>query len=177
MQTGTPHKLKPSILQFCRSIVPDQQPFYVELKPLINQPVNECFFIVPEHIATHGGKQIFGWTIWEWPKIMIEAEFHVIWCTDDGRFIDITSKKFNVTQILFLPDPSRKYEGRQIDNIRKPLNGDKRIHRFCHLAHELFLALNEGDLAYEREVPLTLEIQQIKNEMEQLYITLHRKYG
>ena len=177
MQTRTPHVLKPSILQFCNSIVPNQQPFYIPVKTLLNQPINECFAILPKHIATHGGEQIFGWIIWEWPKVMIEAEFHTVWRTEDGILIDITPKIISVNHILFLPDISRKYEGRQIDNIRKPLTGDKRIRRFCQLSHEIFLALNEGDLAYKCEVPITPRIQKIKDEMTQLHLTFIQKYG
>ena len=177
MQTKTPDKLEPSILKFCDSIVPNQQPLYVDVKPLFNKPVNECFVIVPEHMAIYGGEQIFGWYIGEWPKVLIEAIFHAIWHTKDGILIDITPKEIATNRILFLPDPHRKYEGRQVDNIRNPLTGDKRIRRFCQLAHELFLAQNEGDLAYKREVLVTPRIQEIQDEMAQLYLALTRKYG
>ena len=172
----TPHKLKPSILQFCRSIVTDQEPFYVPVQPLSGQPVDECFVIVPKHISTHGGKQVIGWYIGEWPKVMIEATFHAIWQTEDGRFVDITPKE-GISRILFLPDTHRKYEGRQIDNIRKPLTEDKRIYRFCELAHGLFALENEGDLAYKNEITITPAMEEIKREMAYLYLTLVRKYG
>jgi len=178
----TPRSIRPSLLHFCNSIVVNQQPLYVEVNPLLNQPVNECFTVIPKHIATHGGKQIFGWTIWEWLNVMVEAEFHTIWCTDDVM-VDISPKEDDIMQILFrnkvlfLPDPCRKYEGRQVDNIRKPLRGDKRIRRFCQMAHDLFLATNEGDLAYKREFHVTPRIQKIRNDMLQLYMSLTRKYG
>ena len=175
MKTRTPLNLRPGILSFCDSIVPGQQPFYVDVQPLPNEPVDECFFIVPKHIATHGGEEVFGWYIGEWPRVMIEAIFHVIWRTEDRRYIDITPKVGD--RILFLPDPHRKYEGRQVDSTRKPLKGDKRIRRLCELAHELFLIRNEGDLAYQRKVTITPRMKTIEGEMAQLYKTLLRKYG
>jgi hypothetical protein len=110
-------------------------------------------------------------------SVMIEAEFHWVWRTKDSRLIDVTPKQISVSRILFLPDPSRKYEGVQVDNIRKPLRGDKRIYRFCELAHELFLATNEGDLAYKRTYDVTPRIQKIRDDMMQLYMTITRKYG
>jgi hypothetical protein len=176
MKERTQHKLKPSVLQFCRSIVPDQEPFYVSVQPLFGQSEDECFVIVPKHISTHGGKQVIGWYIEEWPKVMIEATFHAIWQTEDGRFVDITPKG-GISRILFLPDTHRKYEGRQIDNIRKPLTEDKIIYRFCELAHDLFTLENKGDLAYESEITITDAMEEIKREMYSLYLMLVRKYG
>lgn len=107
----------------------------------------------------------------------MEAVFHTIWHTEDGSFIDISPKDITTDQILFLPDPRHKYEGRQVDNIRQSLTHDKLIHELCRLQHKLFLATNEGDLACKKEVPYTPHIAKIENEMEQLYIDISRKYG
>jgi hypothetical protein len=177
MQTRTPHKITPSVLQFCSSIIQNQTPFYVPIDALPHYKLNECFNILPQHIISYGGKQIFGWSIWEWPRVMIEAEFHTVWQADNGRIIDVTPKEVGFTQILFLPDPRRKYEGCQVNNIRKALTGDKRIRRYIQVADELFFATNEGDLAYKNEFVLTPRIMKIRNEMEQLYHVLIRKYS
>jgi len=137
--------LKNYIKAFCRQIVPGGEPLYIPVQPLPDKPINECFAIVPEHIASHGGKQLIGWNIREWKRVLIEAEFHAVWQRPDGTIVDITPK--DTSRILFLPDPSRKYTGISVDNIRKPLRKDPRIRRFCDLGHERFLELNKGDLA------------------------------
>ncbi len=62
------------VLRLCKGIS-ESDVRLVPLHPLANKPLNECFSIVPEHIEKHGGSQVIGWAVWEWPKVLIEAEF------------------------------------------------------------------------------------------------------
>ena len=106
----TPNLITPKILELCSTVSPGQKPFYVTVKPLPNQEFNECFRIVPEHVTTHGGEQIIGWSIWKFIELMIiEAEFHAIWRSPGGELYDITPKETGDIKILFLPDPSRNH--------------------------------------------------------------------
>jgi len=179
-----PKIIKPYVLSFCRQIS-QHEPFFVPLRPLSGKPINECFNIVPKHIATHGGKQCVGWTIWEWPKVFIEAEFHCIWETPKGEFIDLTPKIRNFDRILFLPDAKKQYKGIQADNIRKPLTKNRDIERFIYLARQRSIILNEGDLAhYHGEITPECvpnfpfeRYRQVENEMAEMQIKLMRKYG
>jgi hypothetical protein len=90
----------------------------------------------------------YGWRIWEWPNTLIEAEFHAVWRTPDDRLIDITPAPNDFRRILFLPDSSRSYEGRQIDNIRKALYKHPLMDEFIRLWEEQFEIYNKGDRAY-----------------------------
>jgi len=167
---------------FCLHVVPGGEPLYVLVNALLNKPINECFSIVPEHVARYGGKQLIGWIISEWKKVLIEAEFHAVWQNTGGAMIDLTPKSIPVSKILFLPDPSREYTGVSVDNIRKPLRNDKRIKRFCDLWHEHFLELNKGDLAnqYGLVVPppdVAHRLRQIENEVLQLQRELTEIFG
>jgi hypothetical protein len=133
---------------------------------------------VPQHIAAHGGDQVIGWTIWEWPRVFIEAEFHCIWRQADGILLDITPKPLPVPRILFLPDPVRHYQGRQMDNIFKSLDRDPAIKRFCELSAKDHRAVNEGELA-DYHGPVMLSEQATRDEIEryQLLMLLVRRYG
>jgi hypothetical protein len=53
--------------------------------------------------------------------MFLEAEFHAVWISSDGKIIDITPKVDNEDVILFLPDSKRIYDGRFVENRRKLL--------------------------------------------------------
>jgi hypothetical protein len=177
-----PSLLNSYVKTFCRELVPNNKPLYVPVDSLPNKPLNECFLIVPDHVASSGGTQLIGWQIREWKKVLIEAELHAVWQRPDRVLIDITPKDVPTHRILFVPDPSRQYTGVVVDNIRKPLRKDPRIKRFCDLVHERFLELNKGDLADQHgEIELTgdaaIRFSDIQQEMAQLEHELVRTYG
>lgn len=137
----------PHTIEFCRSIAASETPIEVPHLPLLHEPHNECVSIVPKHVLSFGGEQVLGWAIWERPGVFIEAEFHAIWRNPAGECIDLTPRPQYFKTITFLPDPTCKYNGRQIDNIRKALAKDIDVTRFLFLAKRRFEILNTGDLA------------------------------
>jgi len=173
-----PNKNKKHVISFCRRICPGSQCIYVPVDPLLDKPLDECFSIVPKHIISHGGEQKFGWSIWHWRKVFIEAEFHSIWKRPDGTLIDITPKLLPFNQILFLPDPHRRYEGRQIDNIREPISNDQLVKEFIALAEERHREMNKGDLADQHGlVIVSRRVEEIDYQMKQIGFALVEKFG
>ncbi|MCE8023655.1 hypothetical protein [Billgrantia aerodenitrificans] len=169
---------EPYVRRFCWDVVRGSEPRHVRHEPLPGAPTMECFSIVPEQVARFGGEQVLGWAIFEWRKVMIEAEFHTVWRNPNGDLVDLTPRPIPLRKILFLPDPNRRYEGRQVDNVRKPLVNDPRIRRFIQLAERLTALLNEGDLADQYgEIPATPEMRDVQNEMGQLQLALAERYG
>lgn len=137
----------PHVREFCFGVVAEQEPVTVACQTLPNQPENECFSILPQHVSSFGGEQVIGWAIWERPGVFIEAEFHAVWRNPGGEYIDIATRSCRLDAITFLPDPNRKYSGRQVDNLRKPLIKDRDVIRFLYLAKRRFEILNTGNLA------------------------------
>ena len=90
---------------------------------------------------------MLGWAIWEYPKVFIEAEFHSVWQAPDGVLHDLVPRQQPPVRILFVRDPRRRYVGRQVDNVRKPLTNDKNVKEFLALQGRMFALQNEGDLA------------------------------
>jgi len=111
---------------------------------------------VRRRIEREGGEEVLGWKIWEWYGVMIEAEFHMVWRSPGGVLRDITPNQLPFEQILFLPDPSLTYLGRQVNNIRCPLNADPRVVDFIRDANEFFLIQNEGDRAALSDISETI---------------------
>ena len=164
------------ILAFCRSLA-DSSPVSVPLQPLSDAPPNECFHVVKQHIAVNGGRQVFGWSIWEWPGVYLEAEFHSIWETPDGILIDVTPKQIHSDAITFLHEPKKQYEGRQVNNVRKPLVDSLTVRKFIEANNRIFNALNKGAAKYRNEVAMTPELARAYRERERLHCQLVATFG
>src|SRR5690554_5478469 len=157
---------------FCSEICPRQDSIIIECDPQYDAPENECFELVEEKVKEFGGSQQLGWAIWERPGVFIEAEFHAVWKKPDGTFLDLNPRpiQFKIDSILFVPDERLKYEGKQIDNVRKALVKDKDVVRFIFLSEKRFKLLNRGDRAYEYgEISLPpKEIKEYEKIMKEL---------
>jgi hypothetical protein len=85
---------------------------------------------------------LLGWTIWEWPSTMIEAEFHAVWRSPAGELIDVSPKGQGESVILFVEQPDATYDfsrpGKQRDNARRPLSSSADVRRFIELGEEFY---------------------------------------
>ena len=115
---GTPRGLFPHVISFCSSISSDS-PFYLAVTAGREDVVRECVPNVHHWVERGGGKIIFGWQIWEWYGVMIEAEFHAVWQDKENILHDVTPKDIACERILFLPDQNLYYNEQQINNIKK----------------------------------------------------------
>jgi hypothetical protein len=138
----TPIEITKQIVTLCKEIDKSQTPYHVPVKPESWVESKECFFNVKTKVEKDGGHPQFGWTIWETPNFMIEAEFHAIWISPENESIDITPNQINSKSILFLPDSTRKYdynrEFYRVDNIRHPLSNNPLIIDLIKLNEEIF---------------------------------------
>lgn len=144
MHTSTPLTIADHVSDFCRLVVPNSEPLYLAVEPARHADVNDCYTAVAEQVRHHGGTTCYGWQIWEWPRVMIEAEFHAVWRDLSGALRDITPKVPPIKQILFLPDPNRQYEGRQVNNIRRALQDGPEVLEFFAACNAEFEFMNRG---------------------------------
>lgn len=108
-----------------------------------------CSDGVAEKVKIAGGRPVYGWTIWEWPNVILTAEFHCVWQDPGGALVDITPKPKREPRILFVPDPSVPID---FDFDLRP--GNKRTRSYVEadrasLARAKALGLNAGQRAYE----------------------------
>jgi len=113
----TPPYITKALYAFCRSVTVEQ-PEYINVSKTQGYRPNQCFPNVQEQISRFGGAMQCGWTIWDWPNIMITAEAHANWVSPEGEKYDITPK--DETKILFLPDSRVQYDGYSMPSLRKP---------------------------------------------------------
>jgi hypothetical protein len=139
INTTTPKTITSVVEDFCRSIAPDT-PVYVPIHPEPNAQIGECFFNVQEKVAASGGDIVYGWNIWEWPRVYIEAEHHAVWRSPDGDLIDVTPQPDGEGRILFLPDQDKVYdwEGhKRTDNRRQAIADDPLVEEYLKLSAEM----------------------------------------
>lgn len=167
---------------FCTEIAANSIPIVALCMPRFDRPSNECFSLVEEQIAGNGGSMVVGWAIWEHTGLFIEAEFHAVWKSPEGKFVDLSARPLLLSHVVFLPDPSRRYEGRQVDNIRKPLVRDNDLVRFLFIFKRQFEIMNKGDLAFQHgEIKLppkaVKELRALQKEGMRLERRLWSRYG
>ena len=158
---GVPNKDKPHVGEFCREINDAAEPVYLDA-PAEQHGVRDCFINVEKRMAESGGSVQYGWRIWEWFNTMIEGEFHAVWVSPDGTLIDVTPGNGSDQRTLFLPDPTREYEGRQVNNIRKALFTNDFLAEFIALADEKFAIVNKGERA-ELNTDFSMTTQELKD--------------
>jgi hypothetical protein len=169
---STPKHIGDSIVKFCNSITGATPPaYFVPVKAVADEKLDDCVNVVSRKIARDGGKPITGWIIWHAPSLFVEAEFHCIWESPSGEKIDVSPKPDGETQILFLPDSSRSFQGEKIPNQRKALRD--------HPALERLFILNEtwgrrkptpghGIIPSRLDEVLWMQIQQAGDELRAL---------
>ncbi len=132
----TPKQITQQIHTLCRQVDSGSKPVYVPCRPVPHAQRNRCFSNVEAQVKAHEGAIRYGWTIWEWPGVGVEAEFHAVWVTPDGSLLDI-SPHDGEDSILFLPDTLGKvWTGEFVPNVRH-LDSKKVATHFLGLAEDL----------------------------------------
>lgn len=148
---NTPEEISTPIRALCRDLSPNNRPTWVAVKPDPNAIVSECFINAAARVARDGGSLVFGWTIWEWPRIFIEAEHHAVW-EKDGERLDITPHVNGQQRILFLPDPGRVYdfEGkRRLINVKRSLGEFSSVDRWIAASDDLQRTMEDNSVGNE----------------------------
>jgi len=109
------------------------------------------------------------------------AEFHAVWQSPEGDLVDIVPRVRPFTEITFVPDANRRYENRQVDNVRKQLVIDNDVKRFLFLNQRRFAILNAGKRALQHEVMLSKtemrELEASGKEAFRLEQRIHKRYA
>ena len=167
------------VIKLCKRLSPDFEPILLKIETVGGAIENECFQNVAKAIALHGGTVQYGWRIWEGlPGLMIEAEFHAVWIDEEGITHEVSTQALpDEDHILFLPDNSTKYDGKQIDNVRVPLVEDPLVKDFISSAEAFYQAMNEDALAeYHGEVVMTPEMKVLVYRQQDLMLKIISKF-
>jgi hypothetical protein len=131
-RTRTPAEISEKVLELCVKIVPDPHPVFLPVTAEAGCNPADCFENVRKKVAKAGGRIQFGWAIWEWPQVIVEAEHHAVFDPGTGEpWQDITPCNLGHTRRLFLPDDCATYdftnEGYRRGNVQLALSDDPDI--------------------------------------------------
>lgn len=154
---------------------PEQVPVIVEsyAKP------HNCYLNVEEKIKRDGGKVHYGWTIYQ-SDILCEAERHAVWENEDGDLIDITPRKIDFKQIMFVPDNDFIYNGQLVDNIRINLTVNPIVDDFIIVCENLEKLYTFGQRVDDEQLDIPAPVGKLIYEYENLkaaYFTYIRSGG
>ena len=90
--TTTPPEITRAVRRLTESVVRGAEPVYLDVQPEADAIVHECFPNVQAKVARDGGQMRCGWQLWEWPHVLVEAEFHAVWVSPAGELVDISPK-------------------------------------------------------------------------------------
>jgi hypothetical protein len=142
----TPPELTDRIRDFCLTISSESEPMYLSVEPFEIPLINECFDVVQSRIRRDGGCSVNGWLMWEWPNIMLDAEFHCVWRDSTGRLREIPPRQDGETRVLFLPDPAKPVTNDLVDNIRSPLFMHPDVIEFMNASTQITEMANQSPL-------------------------------
>lgn len=173
----TPADQSQELLDFCASISPNLFPVYVDVQPLPGATPDECFPLVKAYAEQWGGESVIGWSIWVFPGMFLEAEFHAVWRDAEGVLVDITPKRTPTDRILFLPDPTKSFVGVQVNNVRLATSASPVLCRYLQTFDEKFAIMNRGERLHQLgTIKLSMEeadrIIALEREAYELFLAL-----
>ena len=146
----TPPAITPAINGFAATLG-QEPPQYVPSVRDATGLYGWCSDGVLEKVRIDGGSIRFGWTIWEWPNVLLTAEFHAVWVSPGGELIDITPKPQGEDRIVLVPDASYPPD---FDFDKRPTNRRCRLYQPDDPTPEIqahIARMKRGQLAYEQK--------------------------
>ncbi len=167
----TPKHISKRVLAVCEQIIPRARPTIVPCRPEPFARAGECHASVAEKVKRDGGSVQHGWVIWEIPPWEFQAEFHAVWRSGDGSLVDVTPALHSGNRVLFLPDPRRVYDGRNIPGVHYPYSDTALCREYAALTTEQERILYPpGEMHVpgqainmERLLPITQRMQRLFN--------------
>ena len=150
MYEHTPTEISEKVLELCQQIAPGTRPQFIHITPEPGCGPADCFANVRRKVQREGGRLQYGWALWEWPKVFLEAEHHAVYEPPHGPpWRDLTPCLRGSRTRLFLPDDIATYdfenEGYLRENRRLALSDDP-------LIEELFTA-SKRQVAFLNSLP------------------------
>ena len=152
--------LSPEVRNFCKALQLHRKP---RLLPFTLQDVRyvelQCHINVMHAVREGGGRNVFGWVIWEDPRRhFVEAIFHSVWRDPSGTLRDVTPRCDGEAEVLFLEDPGsrlERYEGHDLTHANRDntsLNGKLKLRYGVERTPTLLKLLTE--LSFPVDQPL-----------------------
>lgn len=151
----TPDKNDEYVRTFAKSLDTKGDLFCIDVCPEKWSKEIRCFENVNNKIKQSGGEEIQGWIIWQWPNILLQAEYHSVWKSFDNLLIDITPHGKNIDRILFGQTDSKKYLFNQSIVVpvshMEPICADEIVKEYCNSCVEYQSLQNQFKLNHKND--------------------------
>lgn len=182
--TVTPSRIGPELRGLLGRLGVPSDPVRLAVRPLDHCRPLECFANATRCVALHGGSVQHGWRLWEWPTVLVEAEFHAVWRRPDGALQDVTPAPDGECEILFVADPERVYSGVRVDNVRVAVCAGAVVRDYIRVSEimaEMVAAAPPapvpGAVAVPREYADLLDFKALLEHMLEHALTEHQPCG
>jgi hypothetical protein len=175
--TSTPLNTTEAIKSLSRDLAPAHRPMFVKVASEHDAAQGECFYNVGAKVARSGGEILYGWAIWEWPNVFVEAEHHAVWNNGD-ELLDVTPPLGGEHRVLFLPDPARAYDfesRKRLPNVTRSLGLIPAAQHWLDATHQLqdFMDSNSnGRLVIFDEREFRPLIERVERRKAEILVTL-----
>ena len=181
--TTVPDPKSEYVRHFCRTLNSAARPVIISIQPQEECEALDCFNNVRRLVQRRGGRIQYGWAIWEWARVFIEAEHHAVFDPGNGDpWLDVTPPNDWETARLFLPDDAATYdfenEGIRRDNVRQALSNDPDIRAFFEVAEAIASIMNSipGVGEVKISIQLAREIQRLEMTKARLISQIGMKH-
>lgn len=165
---------------FCERFFPGKQAQFIQYRPNEQYREKDCYENVKSHFKKLGGEIIWGWSLWIWPNVFIEAFHHAVWKSPTGILIDITpdststfdSHLFVIDQESTFDDNMERYE-----NKRMPLNEDPLVIEYFRINEQLNFMMSQQSPGYFEEFNPSSDLIAMQVRKEYIEMQLLMKYG
>lgn len=98
----TPNRISEALATLCRKVSFGYTPEFIYVEPIPDFLPDNCYPNVQSLVATKGGEAVFGWAIYEWPRVWVEFQHHAVWRDTEGKLRDHTPRRDGESIALFL---------------------------------------------------------------------------
>jgi hypothetical protein len=152
----------------CERVSPGHVPIHIDIAPLPGCQIDDCYPNVSDKVDTEGGSSVFGWAIYEWPRIWHEFQFHAVWRDPNGILRDVTPRADREKVVLFLPS-DLSYTGEAVSTRRFSCSETPKVRRILSIQKEIddlkvayFVAKGESSIMDPVSAAPVLRLEQEK---------------
>ncbi|CUH95676.1 hypothetical protein P22_1752 [Propionispora sp. 2/2-37] len=143
MKIRVPQRMTKEIEALCRQINSCASPVFIPVDcPDTGDEEADCLANVARKMLEEGGDFQCGWAVWEWPEVMLEAEFWTVWVNPAGQWIDVTPRGRG-NRLLFIADNQTKFQGTPINSIVKPMINHPLVREYVELNQTIWRQTDE----------------------------------
>ncbi len=110
MNVQAPASVSPLLEKHCEEVSPGHTPVHIDIEPQPGALIDQCFPNAEAMVEKEGGTVEYGWSVFVWPRVWHEFQFHAVWRDRNGVLHDPTPRVDGEKVVLFLPS-NQPYTG------------------------------------------------------------------